>query len=57
MLMDSAYPAKRQDFNPPEKSRTASQYKHVFSTSVTFTHLLWDFWRIHDLKLWNLVRF
>ena len=30
MLKDSAYPAKRQDFNPPEKSKTASQYKHVF---------------------------
>ena len=50
---------KRQDFIPPEKLETASKYKHVFSSNewLASTHLLWDCWRIHDLKLWNLVKF
>ena len=58
MLMDSAYTAKRQGFNSPEKIENCLTIQTCFfNQRVTSTHLLWDCWRIHDLKLWNLVRF
>ena len=38
MPMDSASTAKRQDFNAPEKSKTASKYKHIFSTNELLLH-------------------
>ena len=58
MLLDSAvWQNSKIPPHPPENLETASQYKHVFSTNESHLHTLWDCWRIHDLKLWNLVRF
>ena len=40
MPMDSASTAKQQDFNPPEKSKTASKYKHVSQPMSYFYTLI-----------------
>ena len=40
MPMDSTSTAKQQDFNPPEKSKTASKYKHAFQPRSYFYTLI-----------------
>ena len=59
MPMDSASTAKQQDFNPPpRKIKNCLKIQTCFSSNeLLLHHLLWDCWHIHDLKLWNLIRF
>ena len=55
--MDPFSTTKRLDLNLPGKIENSLKIQTCFFNQwVTSAHLLWDCWRIHGLKLWNLVK-